>query len=425
MKYSSLIQLAAVFLLIACAIFQQRGIDANRGFIADQDRRYESYINELAKNKNKEEVLRAQYLYMPEGNSLAVLTLGNTSLAADYFWLTSLQYVVNSFRRGSKFEMLLRFYTTMLDLQPQWSEAAVKAGKILSALERDRYAVEKFYIHALTANPDNLRLHLEAGRLFVVPPLDIKQQSAYSARAIFYFKLYKEKVLKKLGPAAAASREIRNLDAFIARLGMEAGYYQEAARLLLEQARDQDNPKAMRQSAAREFLNARSILLVNQLQSIVDEYKKQRGAAPPDLTPIFNVLPDKGASAKEDGFGLPIEYDSSSGRVSSRGVKAYRALHMVNVVQALIGQYRDAHEDKPPGDLGELTRWVREFYGPHNPPGPAIREALGDPPDCELCPLGRWNYDPKDGTITLPKYCDQEMLFKNADKMTTTERKGE
>ena len=31
-----------------------------------------------------EEVLRAQYLYMPEGNSLKYMSLGNTSLAADY-----------------------------------------------------------------------------------------------------------------------------------------------------------------------------------------------------------------------------------------------------------------------------------------------------------------------------------------------------
>src|SRR5471030_297880 len=111
---------------------------------------------------------------MPIGDSLAYLTLGNTALAADYLWLTSNQYVATSFHRGHKFEMLNRFYNAMLDMDPHWIDAEVNAGKVLSALEPNRFAVEQFYIRAIVNNPDDWRLPYEAGRLFVVPPVNLE-----------------------------------------------------------------------------------------------------------------------------------------------------------------------------------------------------------------------------------------------------------
>src|SRR5205814_1936453 len=136
-------------LLILCAVSSQTEVDQTRGFVVDQDKRYTAILKKLAEKGDREAVNRAQYMYLPKGKSLLYMSLGNPSLAADYVWLTSQQYVVNSFRRGQKYEMLLRFYETMLELDPNWIEAEVNAGKILSALETNRYAVEEYYKHAI------------------------------------------------------------------------------------------------------------------------------------------------------------------------------------------------------------------------------------------------------------------------------------
>ncbi len=78
-----------------------------------------------------------QYMYMPAGNSLYYITLGNPSIAADYIWLSSLQFVSNSFRRHGKFDMLARFHKTMVDLDPAWIDAEVDGARVLSALIND------------------------------------------------------------------------------------------------------------------------------------------------------------------------------------------------------------------------------------------------------------------------------------------------
>ena len=47
-----------------CAAWPAIHVDERRGFIADQDKRYEKAIRNLAAHKDKEEVLRAEYLYL-------------------------------------------------------------------------------------------------------------------------------------------------------------------------------------------------------------------------------------------------------------------------------------------------------------------------------------------------------------------------
>src|SRR5580765_2367352 len=139
----------AALLFAMFALYFQTRIDAQRGFIGDLEKRNDEKFKKIEKEKGKEAALKMQYMYLPKKDSLRVLTLNNPSLAADYVWLTNLQYVSNSFRRGEKFEMLSRFYRTMVDLDPKWIDAEVNGGKVLSALTEDRDKSYECYKYAI------------------------------------------------------------------------------------------------------------------------------------------------------------------------------------------------------------------------------------------------------------------------------------
>ena len=406
----------AMLLLVLCAISQQTSIDQNRGFIADQEKRYEKEIRRLAQRKDKEEILRSEYMYMPEGDSLTVMTANNPSLAADYVWLTSQHYVSNSFRRGQKFEMLYRFYTTMQDLDPNWVEASINAGKVLSALEPDRFKVEKFYIRAVINNPDDLRLLYEAGRLFVVPPLDPAQQKKYSDRARGWFTRLRDK-LHHLPPSEARNARLREVEDLAARLGMEAGYYRAAAELLFRHATDEHNPEAMRAIAAQDWLTAQSLAEVEELNDLAAAYKKEHGKFPPSLDALFEKMPDGGRDHKRDAFGFPLEYDPLKGEAISRGANARRAIQAAAVVTDLCVIFHFNHP-RFPNDLQELQTFIRGYFNPRtNPPSPNVLDALGSELNVITGPLGPWEYDHQNGRIILPPYCNTQTLFRNAERL--------
>jgi hypothetical protein len=406
---------ALAVLLLLLAVTQQRAIDDRRGFIADQEKRCEKALKSLAAGQDTESALRAQYLYMPEGDSLAYMSLGNTGLAADYVWLTSMQYVSSSFRRGHKFEMLSRFYNTMLELDPHWTEAAVNAGKILSALELDRYKVEKFYINALTNNPDSLKILEEGGKLFVVPPLDPDLQGEYSKHAVDWFSRLQTKLLAK-PQTEQVKRDLITVNDLIARLGMEAGagYYLVADEMLLKNATDPASPEATRSISARDWLNARSYVITNTLEKMLRDHKKIQGAFPPTLEPIFARLPNNGKSFREDAFGFPVQYNPDDGDVRSVGVNARRALQASSVIAGLINLFQGTN-NRLPKDLDELTSFVRFHYkNPATPPSAMVYESIGRNFDCAIGPLGRWDYDPATGKIKLPPECDVNTLYRKA-----------
>jgi hypothetical protein len=243
--------LGLIILAGTCFVSSQVGVDQRRGFIADQERRFDAKMKKLAETAGKDEVDKAQYLYLPQENSLIYMTLGNTSMASDYIWLTSLQYVSNSFRRGQKFQLLKRFYEIMLELEPHWIEGEANAGKVLSAVQSDRLAVEKYFIKACIANPDDWRMRYEAGMLFVVPPMDPALQMNYSGRAVQWFKSSKRILSRDLNPAPAVVNQIKQIDNLIGKLALESGYYETADEMLWKQAHDPSVQEILRINASR------------------------------------------------------------------------------------------------------------------------------------------------------------------------------
>jgi len=422
---SAMLHGGGILLLVLCAVSSQSEVDHARGFLADQDRRYEAMLKKLGAKGDKEAARRAQYMYMPRGNSLIYVTAGNPALAADYIWLTSQQYVVNSFRRGQKFEMLLKFYDTLMELEPHWTEAAINAGKVLSALEQDRYAVEKFYIRAIVNNPGNHRLAYEAGRLFVVPPLNPQVRKDYSRRAAGWFQRVIDQ-LKTQPTVEGRERFISELQDLIARLSVESQSYEIADQLLLKNVKDAKNSRAMREISARDWLNARSLLMSSRIQERVDAFKAQKLHFPLELTPMFKAIrgdrlfrdfDENGIPL--DAYGFPFRYDAVSGMVTSHGADLRRSIQSVVIVRNMIEMFQRENQSRNPATLQELQAWVRTHYAnPQSSPTPAITDALGIDLNVIDSPFGKaWDYDAASGVITLPPESDAKILFKNADRL--------
>lgn len=440
-----------VLLAVLCAAGTQTGIDRNRGFIADRQRRMDAELRaamdqarkehlakhpdaaaqtpaelekELLKAENaaRENLVRSHYLYIPQGNALRYLTLNNPALAADYLWLTSLQYVTSPFRQGQKFDMLHRFYDEMLNLDPGWVEIYVNAGKVLSALDPERHRTELFLCRAITRNPRDHQLPMEAGRLYVVPTVNLRQSQEYSRKAGEFFE-------QALARRELPKNERVALEDLIARLKREAGLYGAAAERLWKIVTDPEAPKPLRESASREWLQAESLVRADLFQQLANAYRARHRAPPPSLGEAlrdFFLRPEakapewlkEGLSGRPplDAYGLPIDYDPLTGAAASRGVRALHALRKGRMIDTLIATVYSHPQRAVPLHLRELKQYVARYFATPQGPPYAVVEILGENLDTLENPLGgEFEYNPQTGTVVLPPICNPRELLRNAD----------
>lgn len=406
--------IGAALLCAMAAVFIQTKIDGERGFIADQEQRYDAKLKEIAMKKGKEEALKQQYMYMPAGDSLNYMTLGNPSLAADYVWLTSLQFVSNSFRRGNKFEMLSRFHKTTSDLDPHWVDAQVNGGKVLSALIEEREKSEQSYQYDIAKNWDNpkgvWRLRFEAGLLFINPPNDPRRMAEYSRKSWTYFdQAMQEKYFPKSMVPLTKDR--------IARLRLESGsaFYREAENMMAQNATASDTPESLKKISQRDWLKAHSMAQAAALTDEAAAYKKEHGALPKDLSPILKRFAKPDAFAT-DAYGFPFDYVPETGIVTSHGAKALQAIQAAHVINDLMFLFRNQHEGLFPKDLVEFRTFLREYKSmPLHPPSVMVLEAIGNDLDPTTGPLGPWKYDAEKGEIVLPPECNGRALYAHVD----------
>lgn len=417
---NAIMQFGAAVLFILLLISQQLTVDSTRGFVADQNKRYEAKIRAMKNEGDPQAVLQAEYLYVPQGNSLAYMSLGNTGLAADYMWLTSLQYVTSSFRRGQKFQLLTRFYENVIDLDPQWTEAQVNAGRVLSALETDRYAVEKFYMKAIQKNPDSWRLTFEAGRLFIVSPPSQKLRKEYAAHASHWFRRTLEK-LRRRHDATTNPRiigDINQTEILLSQMSLDSGQLEASDKMLWDIATNKELPSAMRWSAAQDWLTARSLNVESKLKDQVDQIKAKTGRYPPTLEPAFELLKDDPRVQPLDPFGYRYAYNPKSGVVKSQGVLARMTIQASAIIDPLLDQFTD-FTGRPPNDMQELQQWtIKRFSPPNEPATPAVTDWIGEDLNVVTTPLGGpWTFDKKNGNVILPDGIDPKLTVTAARKI--------
>jgi len=401
----------AMLLLILCAVSQQMRVDDHRGFITDLPRR-QAAAQRRAEEQGQEaydNYLRSQYLYLPTGKSLRVLSFGNTGLAADYIWLTSLQYVSSPFRVGKKFELLRCFYDVLLDLDPHWVEVLVKAGRTLSALDPDRERAEQFFNQAIVLNPEDHQLPAAAGYHYVLPPRDQKKRAEFSRKAGDYLR-------RALGRKRMPDDRRAEVSRIAALMVTEGGDFQVAAELFWLAANDSRAGQTTRGAAATQWLTVESVLRQRALQSAVEEFRTRQARLPRDWADLF---PDKGRPL--DAFGYPFDYDPGTGRVASRGVLAERALRAAGVLAILL-RYQAKEIGRPAKDLAELETWTREYFKSVPITFPVL-DNLGSDLNCTTDPFGMpWDYDPATLSIRRRPEWEPLQLYRNSEALTRGER---
>lgn len=402
----------AAGLLLLCAIAAQRRIDVRRGFIEDQNRRLE------AKLRRGEKV--EDYTYLPSKKALRIVTMGNDALAADYLWLTSLQYISSPLFRGRKAEVLNEFYTRILDFDPHWMEIHLKAGVLLGITGRtlpppknkrelysnggkDLSLAARYLWRTARDNPGNWRPFYQLGMLYIIQPVDPDKQKLYAEKARAWLE---EALACRSLPKGKIRREIEDLKA---KLGSEAGHYDTAAAYFWKSVQNKAMPEQLRQANAREWLFADSMVRARALKQEVEKYRRARGANPPSLAALYG-----GKRVPLDAYGFPLGYDRRTGKVWSVGTRARRALRVRAVIESLAGLYKNEN-GRFPADLKELSVWLRRQFSDRNKAGPIVTEALGDKLDCEANPLREpWAYDPEKGRIRLPPKYEAKALHRNA-----------
>jgi hypothetical protein len=298
-------------------------------------------------------------------------------------------------------------------LDPHWIEGETNAGKVLSALQKDRFAVEQYYIRACVTNPNSWHLRYEAGMLFIVPPLDPEMRVEYSKRAVFWFNGAKQLLKEGKQQTVSVKNQINYIENLVGKLALESGYYDTADEMLWLQAHDPDTDEILRTNAAREWLSARSQRMSARIQKKLDEFKQKNGAAPSNLTPVLESLKDDPLIHDIDAYGFKWDYNAKEGKVSSRGVKARRTILAHAVVNSLLDLYRGSHNGKAPKDLIELQQFAWQNL---KDTSAGVVEAIGSELNVIITPLGTpWQYDPLLGKVELPPICALDVLFRNAD----------
>jgi hypothetical protein len=406
-----IIVIGSAVLLFLCAISQQLEIDHRRGHLADENRIYEKKVRSARTKEEREAILKSEYLYIPEGNTLKYMSLGNTSLAADYLWLTSTQYVSRSFRRGERFKLLMKFYESILELDPHWTEIQINAGRTLSALHPERYDVETFYIKSIQKNPDAWMLYFEAGRLFIFPPSNPKLKKDFASRAVFWFRRTVDK-LKHLPDTPSVRANIRYVESLLSQMALDSGQIDVSDKMTFTIASDPENPPTLRVATAQEWLMARSLLIESKLQEQITKIKELKGAYPASLAPAFDALKGDARVQPVDPFGYPVQYNPQTGLVKSLGVLARKTLQAHAIVTALKNTFKAEHK-RPPNNLSELQAFVQKHYGPPNDKaGAAVTDWIGEELNVLTSPLGApWDYDPKSGEVELPAEIHPQLLY--------------
>ena len=232
-------------------------------------------------------------LYLPSGDSLRLVSLGNGKLMADALYIWSIQYY--SIKRSDRWRNLARMYEVITELDPRFVEAYL-TGALILATEAGRYeeAIELLG-RGVEAVPESYVLPLEAG-------FYAKEIREYdSARR--YFRI-----------ASARPEAPPVMIRWEALMAAEAGSTEEALAMWrdIEQAARNDNQRRSARQHIHDLTIRRDLEI---LQIAVNRFTAREGRRPFALAELVNRGIINGLPS--DPSGEPYHYDRATGRVRS------------------------------------------------------------------------------------------------------------
>ncbi|MFA5027086.1 MAG: hypothetical protein WC713_04375 [Candidatus Methylomirabilota bacterium] len=159
--------------------------------------------------------------------------LGFESLAADYWWLRTVQYFGDRMEREERFPQLYQLVDMTVSLDPHFLDAYRYGGLFLVIAKQFPQAIQ-IYTRGIARRPEDWQLPHDLGRLYFLELQD-------SAQALRWWTI-----------ADRLPGRPHYLPRFIARLTAETGALETALELWHEMAETSDNPW-VRQNARREI----------------------------------------------------------------------------------------------------------------------------------------------------------------------------
>lgn len=175
----------------------------------------------------------ASPIFFPRVAILRPALLGFDSLAADYWWLRTVQYFGDRMEREERFPQLYQLVDMTVSLDPHFLDAYRYGGLFLVIAKQYPQAVD-IYTRGIARHPGDWQLPHDLGRLYFLELQDY-------AGALHWWTL-----------AERLPGRPHYLPRFIARLAAETGALETALELWREMAETSDNAW-VRQNARREM----------------------------------------------------------------------------------------------------------------------------------------------------------------------------
>jgi hypothetical protein len=256
-------------------------------------------------NTSPSPTISEETLFLSSGNVIKRMSLGLNALAADLYWIRTVQYfgrkVIDSgvplssaATKDLRMDLLAPLLGIVVTLDPQHIPA-YRFGAIFLP-ERDMPAATALLEKGIEQNPQEWRLYQDLGYIYwqagnaAIP----EEQNEYYAKSALWFE--------KGGNVAGAPWWMRDLGGLMRIKGGS----RDAARAIYSTYLTSDDPN-IRAQAVERFKQLRSLDEVDAINSLITRYKEQKGECPPNLAVFSAVL--RSIKVNMDQRGLPLDPD--------------------------------------------------------------------------------------------------------------------
>lgn len=251
------------------------------------------------------QTISEEQLFLSSGNAIKRMSLGLNALAADLYWIRTVQYfgrkVIDSgvplsaaATKDLRMDLLAPLLDIVVTLDPQHIPA-YRFGAIFLP-ERDMPAATALVEKGIEQNPHEWRLYQDLGYIYwqagnAAAP---EEQNEYYSKSALWFE--------KGGTVAGSPWWMRDLGGLMRIKGGS----RDAARAIYSTYLANDDPNIKAQAVER-MKQLRSLDEVDAINSLIARYKGQQGECPPNLRVFAAVLQSINMSIDERGF--PVDPD--------------------------------------------------------------------------------------------------------------------
>ena len=183
-----------------------------------------SLVRALDERDEELQEVGEELAYLPSAEYLRPALLGFDHLAADLFWLRTIQYFGEHYQTDRRYSKLYPLVDLVTSLDPQFVDAFSWGGLLLTLSKQYPEAIA-IYEKGIAHNPDRWELPYDLGRVYYLELHDYP-------KALHWWEL-----------ANRLPNRAHYLPRMVARLYARTGYRETAIEAWLEMYRNTDNPQ--------------------------------------------------------------------------------------------------------------------------------------------------------------------------------------